>query len=91
MLLIAAHVLGDIDRWWTQHGRNLHDDLELGSLYKLLHQVAVEAEAAWSLLTDRGDGSRVFSIRAALVPISLLLVEQGDDLIVWDVRFPTQR
>ena len=53
--------------------------------------MSVEAEAAWSLLTDRGDATRVFSVRAALLSISLLLVERHDDLIVWDVRFPTQQ
>lgn len=91
MLRIAAHVLGDVDRWWTRHGGNLHPGLELGDVYKLLHQVAIEAAAGWSLLPDRGDGTRVFTARAALDPISLLLVEHGDDLIVWDVRFPPQR
>ena len=91
MLLIAAHVLGDVDRWWNQHGRSLEDGPELGDVYRLLHQVSVEAGAAWSLLTDRGDGTRVFSIRAALLSISLLLVEQHGDLIVWDVRFPRRQ
>lgn len=43
------------------------------------------------MLADSGDGTRVFSIRAALVPIALLLIEQGDDTIVLDVRIPTQR
>lgn len=88
MLLIAAHVLGDVDRWWQRYGRHLHEELELGAVYRLLRQVAVEAEASWSLLDDRGDGTRVFSVRAALVPIALLLAEQHDNLIVWDVRFP---
>ncbi len=90
MLLIAAHVLADVDRWWTDHGLRLHDGLTLGDVYRLLHQVAVEAQASWSLLPDRGDGTRIFSV-AALVPISLLLIEQGDDLIVADIRFPRRR
>ncbi len=90
MLLIAAHVLGDIERWWTGHGRNLSGS-EIGDLYRLLHQASVEAQAAWSLLPDRGDGTRIFSIRAALVPISLLLIEQIDNVIVLDIRIPTQR
>ncbi len=91
MLLIAASVLGDIDRWWTRHGDTLVAGSEIGELYRLLHQAAVEAQAAWSLLADSGDGTRVYSIRAALVPIALLLIEQGDDTIVLDVRIPTQR
>ena len=53
VLLIAAHVLGDINRWWTQHGQHLIDGPVLGEVYGLLHQ-SVEAEAAWSLLPDRG-------------------------------------
>jgi len=67
VLLIAAQVLGDINRWWIQSGRHLADGPELGEVYRLLHQVSVEAEAAWSVLPDRGDGSRVFSIHTALL------------------------
>ena len=91
MLLIAAPVLSDIDRWWTRHGDTLAAGSEIGQLYRLLHQASVEAQAAWSLLADSGEGTRVFSIRAALVPMALLLIEQGDDIIVIDVRIPTQR
>jgi len=90
VLLIAAHVLGDINRWWTEHGRNLEDGPELGEVYRLVHQISVEAQAAWSLLPDRGDGTRVFSIRTALLRISLLLEERGEDIIVLDIRIPTQ-
>ncbi len=85
MLLIAAHVLGDIDRWWRQHGSNLGDDVQQGDLYRLLHQTAVEAEAAWSLLSQRSDGSRTFTA-VSVLPITLRLVESGSSLIVWDVR-----
>jgi len=90
VLLIAAHVLGDINRWWIQTGEHLPDGPDLGEVYRLLHQVSVEAEAAWSLLPDRGDGTRVFSIRTALLRISLLLVEQRSDIIVLDIRIPPE-
>lgn len=56
--------------------------------YGLLHQLSVEAEAAWSLLSDRGDGARVFSARAALLQVSLLLIERGGDIVVVDLRIP---
>ncbi|MGH1489190.1 MAG: hypothetical protein ACRBK7_07315 [Acidimicrobiales bacterium] len=91
MLLIAASVLGDIDRWWTQYGDRLATGSEIGQLYRLVHQAAIEAQAAWSLLTESGGGTRVFSIRSALVPMALLLIEKDDDIIVLDVRIPTQR
>ena len=91
MLLIAATVLSDIERWWTRHGDQLTPTAEIGDLYRLLHQATVEAQAAWSLLIDRGDGTRIFSIRAALVPIALLLIERNGDIIVVDIRMPTQR
>lgn len=88
MLLIAAHGLGDINRWWTEHGRHLVDGPELGEVYRLLHQISVEAEASWSLLPDHGNGTRVYSIRTALLRISLLLTERGDDIVVADIRIP---
>ncbi len=90
-LLIAAHVLGDINRWWTKHGQHLTDGPELSEVYRLLHQISIEAEAAWSLLPERGDGTRVFSIRTALLQISLLLMERGEDVVVIDLRIPTER
>lgn len=46
MLLIAVHVLGDINRWWIQNETLLTDEAQLRDLYKLLHRIAVEAEAA---------------------------------------------
>lgn len=88
MLLIAAHVLGDINRWWTQHGQHLPDGPELGEVYRLLHQISIEAEASWSLMPDRGNGTRIFSIRTALLRVSLLLTERGEDIVVIDVRIP---
>ncbi len=91
VLLIAAHVLGDLNRWWTQTGRHLSDGPELGEVYGLLHQVSVEAEAAWSVLPDRGDGTRVFSIRTALLRVSLLLTERGEDIVIVDIRIPPER
>lgn len=91
MLLVAAHVLGDVNRWWNQHGRHLADGPDLGETYRLLHQVAVEAEAAWSLLSDHGGGTRVFSANTALLRISLLLVERDVDLVVIDIRIPSQQ
>ena len=90
VLLIAAHVLGDIDRWWARQGRHLSDGPELGDVYRLLHTISVEAEAAWSLLVERGDGTRIFSVHTAALQISLLLIERHDDIIVWDIRIPTQ-
>ena len=91
MLLIAAPVLSDIDRWWTRYQDTLAAGAGIGELYRLLYQAAVEAEAAWSLLADSGAGTRVFSIRAALVPMALLLTEKDGDILVLDVRIPTQR
>ena len=89
VLLIAAHVLGDINRWWTQYGQYLIDGPDLGEVYGLLHQLSVEAEAAWSLLSDRGDGARIFSARTALLQVSLLLIERGGDIIIVDLRIPS--
>jgi hypothetical protein len=90
MLLIANHVLGDVDRWWHNH-RASFDHLEIGDLYRLLHRTAAEAEAAWSLLSTRKDGSRTFTVTTALLPITLQLFPYGPDLIVWDIRLhPTQ-
>lgn len=86
MLLIAAHVLGDISRWWIQNEDRFTDEAQLGDVYKLLHQTAVEAEATWSLLSTRDDGSRTFTATTALLPITLQLFAQGGDLIGWDVR-----
>jgi hypothetical protein len=40
------------------------------------------------LLADRGNGTRIFSIRAALLRVSLLLIERGEDIVVIDVRIP---
>ena len=91
VLLIAAHVLGDINRWWTQHGEHLTDGPELGEVYRLLHQLSVVAEAVWSVLPDRRDGTRVFSIGTALLRVSLLLVERGEDIVVVDIRIPPER
>ena len=91
VLLIAATALGDIERWWTRHGDRLAPSAQIGDLYRLLHQAAIEAQAAWSLLIDRGDGTRIFSIRAAVAPIALLLLERNGDIIVVDIRIPTQR
>ncbi|MGI9604511.1 MAG: hypothetical protein ACR2P0_00085 [Acidimicrobiales bacterium] len=88
MLLIAAHVLGDTNRWWTTHGQYLADGPELGEVYRLLHQISIEAEASWSLLPKHDNGTRVFSIRTALLRVSLLLVERGDDIVVIDLRIP---
>ncbi len=80
MLLIAAHVIGDINRWWTQHGQHLPDGPELGEVYRLLHQISIEAEDSWSLLPDHGNGTRIFSIRTALLRVSLLLLERGEGI-----------
>ncbi len=90
VLLIAAHVLGDINRWWDRYGQQLGDGPELGEVYRLLHQISIEAEASWSLLPDRGNGTRIFSIRTALLRVSLLLMERGEDVIVIDVRIPPE-
>jgi hypothetical protein len=91
VLLRAATVLSDIQRWWTRHGDQLTPNAEIGDLYLLLHQATVEAQAAWCLLIDRGDGTRIFSIRAALAPVALLLIERNGDIVVVDIRIPTQR
>ncbi len=85
---MRPHVLGDINRWWTQHGRHLPDGPELGEVYRLLHQISIEAEASWSVLPDRGNRTRIFSIRTALLRVSLLLTERGEDIVVIDVRIP---
>ncbi len=91
MLLIASHVLGDIDRWWRSHGDDLDGDIRAGDLYQLIHRTAVEAEAAWSLLPVRRDGTRVFATAIALLPIALQLTERHDDIVVWDMRiYPGQ-
>ncbi len=37
------------------------------------------------MLSPQADGSRTFTAMTTL-PITLLLVESGPDLIVWDVR-----
>jgi hypothetical protein len=91
VLLIAGHVLGDVNRWWTRYGHALVGGPDLGEVYRLLHQVAVEAEAAWSLLSDEGNGTRVFSVQAGLLQIALLLDERGDDIVVLDIRIPTDQ
>lgn len=91
VLLIAATVLSDIERWWKRYGDQLTPNAEIGDLYRLLHQATVEAQAAWSLLVDRGDGTRFFSIRAAVAPIALLLLERNGDIVVVGIRTPTQR
>jgi hypothetical protein len=46
----------------------------VGDLYDLLHRSAVEAEATWSLLPDRGDGSRVFTVLNGCLPTSVLVL-----------------
>jgi hypothetical protein len=87
MLLIAASVLGDLRRWWSSHGVSVPpEEGDVGDLYDLLHRSAVEAEATWSLLPDRGDGSRVFTVLNGWLPISVLVLERADDLVVVDVR-----
>jgi hypothetical protein len=89
--LIAAHVLGDIDRWWTGNESRFANQLQLGDIYRLLQQTTVEAEAMWSLLSEREDGTRTFTATTALVPITVQLFSRGGDLIVWDVRIhPTE-
>lgn len=50
-------------------------ELKVGDLYQLLHRTAVEAEAAWSLLPVRRDGSRIFAAGIALVPIAVQLID----------------
>jgi hypothetical protein len=87
MPLIAAAVLGDLRRWWSRHGASIPpEEGDIGDLYHLLHRTAIEAEATWSLLTDRGDGTRVFTALNGWLPISVLVVERGEDLVVGDVR-----
>jgi hypothetical protein len=79
-------VLGDIDRWWSRYGERISEEGDAGDLYRLLHRTAIEAEAAWSLLPDRGDGTRAFTALNAWLPISVLVIERGQDLVVGDVR-----
>jgi hypothetical protein len=87
MLLVAAHVLGDIDRWWSRHGGRVPaEEGVVGALYRLLRNTAHEAEAAWSLLANRGDGTRAFTALNAWLPIFVLLVGRGTDLVLADVR-----
>jgi hypothetical protein len=86
VLLIAAHVLSDIKRWWIGNETRFADQLQIGDIYQLLHQTTVEAEAMWSLLSEREDGTRTFTATTALVPITVQLFSRGGDLIVWDVR-----
>jgi len=91
VLLIAAHVLGDVDRWWQSQGADLGNDVHVGDLYQLLHRTTVEAEAAWSVLPVQRDGTRIFTAAIALLPIALQLIERHDDIIVWDIRiYPAQ-
>ena len=75
MLLIAAHVLGDIDRWWNQHGLDIEGDVQAGDLYRLLHQTAVEAEAAWSHAQPTSRRESNFHRHGPALPITLLLIE----------------
>jgi threonine aldolase len=86
VLLIAAHVLGDVDRWWRSQDAELRTDMQVGDVYQLLHRTAVEAEAAWSLLPVRSDGTRIFTTAVALLPIALQLIERHGDIVVWDIR-----
>lgn len=58
-------------------------ELEVGDLYQLLHRTVAEAEAAWSLVSARDDGARIFTAGVARVPIALQLIERYDDIIVW--------
>ena len=89
MLLLAAHTLADIERWWRQHGGKFRSEAEVGDLYRILYRTATEAQAAWSLLRPRPDGSRTFTVGTAPAPMTIQLVEQGSNLIVWDVRIHT--
>ena len=91
MLLIAADVLADSDRWWSRHRSHVADGIQLGDLYKLLHQMSVEGQACWSALDDQGSGLRVHSTRLGLLPMSILLQERDDHLIVRDFRIPPPR
>jgi hypothetical protein len=71
--------------WWRSQDAELGTDMQVGDVYQLVHRTAVEAEAAWSLLPVRSDGTRILTTTVALLPIALQLIERHGDIVVWDI------
>lgn len=89
MLVIAAHVLGDIERWWNSVGRRLNNGLEIADAYRQLRQAAREAEVFWSLLPSLGEGHRIYTSLETALATTLELREVESMIVVWDLRFHT--
>ncbi len=87
-MLIELHVLGDVERWWNETGQYLPDGPTLDQAFLILRQVAGEAEASWSTLSEVSPAVRVYNVELSAIPMTLLIEERNTDLIVTDVRFP---
>ncbi len=87
--MFADHVLGDIRRWWIVEGQHLIDGPTFFEVFEFVCDVGAQGQAAWSALDDVGSGYRSYPVfHGGVLPVVILLVERGEDLIVWDIRFP---